>query len=454
MASVFNREGKWYLRFKDERGLWKQLVSTAQTKTEAKRLSAELEKKAEAVRLGLAEKESAGPTVSAILAWYCEAYLKGRPSHETAVRACRLHLEPALGHLRLAELTAGHIETLLQQKADALGPQTLNHLRGYLTRAISRARRAGRWKGDNPAAQVETRRIPRRQYDYLRTEEVPRLLEELAPEYRPLFAIAIYTGLRKGELLALRKSDVDLKSRLLTVSRSFERDTTKGGHADVIPIAAEAVPYFELAIRESRSELVFPNADGGMRRRDFKAQAILQRALSRARIVAGWKLVCRRKGCGYFELSETDREARCPKCNMRLWPKAKPRPLRFHDLRGTCASLLIQAGASLAAVAAVLRHSDPNLTIQRYAHMSPGYLRQEIDRLSFRLPSAEKGSEERKTAPVSEAFAALVLQTPPDAENAKAGTPEFPQGVPALASERRTGFEPATPSLGSSCSTN
>src|SRR5260370_30885172 len=45
--------------------------------------------------------------------------------------------------------------------------------------------------------------------------------------FRSLFATAIYTGLRKGELLGLRKSDVDLRSRLLTVSRSYDRDTTK-----------------------------------------------------------------------------------------------------------------------------------------------------------------------------------------------------------------------------------
>ncbi|HYO70449.1 MAG TPA: hypothetical protein VEU33_30650 [Archangium sp.] len=63
----------------------------------------------------------------------------------------------------------------------------------------------------------------------------------------PDLATAIYTGLRKGELLALRKADVDLCNRLLTVARSWERDTTKGGHAEVIPIAAELVPYLEEA---------------------------------------------------------------------------------------------------------------------------------------------------------------------------------------------------------------
>src|SRR5205814_1062650 len=69
---------------------------------------------------------------------------------------------------------------------------------------------------------------------------------------------------RKGELLGLRKSDVDLASRLIIVSRSYDRETTKGGHAEAIPIAAELVPYLRAALKASPSGLVFPDADGRM----------------------------------------------------------------------------------------------------------------------------------------------------------------------------------------------
>ena len=53
---------------------------------------------------------------------------------------------------------------------------------------------------------------------------------------------------------------------------------------------------------------------------------------------------------------------RCPKCNMKLWPKAIPRPMRFHDLRGTTATLLARSGVGLVAAQRILRHSDPRLT--------------------------------------------------------------------------------------------
>jgi len=67
--------------------------------------------------------------------------------------------------------------------------------------------------------------------------------------------------MRKGELLGLRKSDVDLDARVIKVSRSYDRETTKGGHADVIPVAAELVPHLRTAIATSKATLVFPNAD-------------------------------------------------------------------------------------------------------------------------------------------------------------------------------------------------
>ena len=78
------------------------------------------------------------------------------------------------------------------------------------------------------------------------------MLEKLPPKWKCLFATAIYTGMRKGELLALRKVDVDLSARLITIRRSHDRDATKGNHADAIPIATELVPYLRARFRRPR----------------------------------------------------------------------------------------------------------------------------------------------------------------------------------------------------------
>ncbi len=66
-----------------------------------------------------------------------------------------------------------------------------------------------------------------------------------------------------------------------------------------------------------------------------------------------------------------------------LWPKARVRPIRFHDLWYTTASLLTLAGANPAAVQKILRHSDPRITMAVHAHLAPNYLKDEVNRLSF-----------------------------------------------------------------------
>ncbi len=137
--------------------------------------------------------------------------------------------------MRLVDVTPGEIEKFLQAKSSDLAPATLNHLRTFFMSAFSMARKTSRYRGPNPAKEVERRTVPKRTPEFLRAHEVPLVLAATPARWRPLMATAVYTGLRRGEILGLRKRDVDLDARLLTVARSYDRDTTKGGHADVSP---------------------------------------------------------------------------------------------------------------------------------------------------------------------------------------------------------------------------
>lgn len=306
---------------------------------------------------------------------------------------------------------------VIEAKSAALGPQSINHLRRFILTAFNRARRAGRYAGTNPATEVQRRKVPRRPHDYLRAVEVPLVLAALAPSWRPLFAAALYTGLRRGELLGLRKMDVDLEAGLITVCRSHGRDTTKGGHADVIPIATELGPYLRSAIDASPSALVFPRDDGTMMRPDVDLEGRLRRTLRRAGIVTGWTHKCRKKGRTHVEPASDGTLRNCPVHGHKLWPSAQVRPLRFHDLRHTTASLMMMAGANPAAVQRIMRHADPRITTEVYGHLAPEYLRAEVDRLHF----------ETKSSP----FAAPLLQAP--AKHPRARTPrrsKTPQSRP------------------------
>ena len=77
----------------------------------------------------------------------------------------------------------------------------------------------GRLVVPNPATDVRRRRVPQRKPDYLRPEEVVPVLAALESHFRPLFATAIYTGFRKGELFALQKRDIDFERRTITFQR-------------------------------------------------------------------------------------------------------------------------------------------------------------------------------------------------------------------------------------------
>lgn len=183
-------------------------------------------------------------------------------------------------------------------------------------------------------------------------------------------------------------TDVVLKRRLITVQRSYGRYTTKGGYAATILIAHELVPSLKESIARSLSVYVYPARDGTMMKRDVDVRRMLQRALGRAGIVTELPHVCRKQCCGYSLDAPDEDIRRCPHDDRKLWRKPHPRKMRFPDLRHTPASLLLMSGATTAAVSRIMRHSDPKLTLDVYGHLSPDYLRDEIDRLQFVDPDS------------------------------------------------------------------
>src|SRR5450631_1311622 len=131
-----------------------------------------------------------------------------------------------VGHramLVVVQARAGHLLATLEKGS-------------YLSRAFTMARRMERFVRPNPVADVPKRKVARRLPDYLRAHEVQPLLAALNPKWKPLFATALYTGMRKGELFALQKADVDFDAGLILVSRSHHPDIPKGGRVEAVPI--------------------------------------------------------------------------------------------------------------------------------------------------------------------------------------------------------------------------
>jgi len=290
--------------------------------------------------------------------------------------------------------------------------------------------------------------------DFLRFEEVAPVIAQVPPQHFHRFVTTLYTGMRKGELRALRKSDIDWSLKAIWVRRSGMRDTTKGGHEKPIPIHPDLEPVLREAVDTSASDLVFPAPGGGMLRDDFKFAVILRRAMARAGIVEGYLHVCRKKGCGYEEKAADNRERKCPDHGVRLWPKPVVRRLTFHHLRHTAGSLFLMSGVPLEVVQKMLRHNDPKITSGVYGHLLMSYQRDAIGKARLLSPEilSSWGGEPQEAAPGAGTDLSLgAYLVPGQGEGRKkAGTRQAKaQEFRPRRLERETGFEPATLSLGS-----
>jgi integrase len=386
MASVYRKNGRWYLKYRTAAGRWTAHPSTASTKTEAKRLALELERKVERQRLGL---EALPGDCTLTLGQLCEWWLDNRcPESSESRERSRLGkhvIRQAIGQLPVPDVTAAALDDRFQaMKRAGLSATYINGLRRVLGTVFHRARTAKKYLGPSPIEETEPLPEPKRAYETLRLEEIPILLAHSPKDWVGVFATACYAGLRKGEIFGLRKTDIDLDLKIMVVARSYDNETTKGRRAEAIPIAEPLIPYLKAAIESSPSDFVFPGRDGKMRTEEADPHLALRRALGRAGLVTGWTHSCRRckaRGSPHVEEHPDGQLRTCSVCGMKLWPTPRPRPLRFHDLRHSTATILLRAGVPAHAVQRILRHSDVSVTTGIYGHLVVEDLRSAMDRL-------------------------------------------------------------------------
>ncbi|MBD0356915.1 MAG: site-specific integrase, partial [Rubrobacter sp.] len=264
-------------------------------------------------------------------------------------RTCRNHLLPFFGRLRLRDLTPAHVRSFKARKLEeGLNPNTVGVVQSVLSAALNQAVDDGLISA-NPAARVKkaaTRgESPMRA---LSNEEASRLIAAAeGTRDEALITLALRTGMRQGELAALRWEDLDLSEKgTVTVRRSADTrtktriSTTKTGEERKVgigPRTAEALKAHRARQLEERMAarswedpgLVFPNARGKVRRRDSVMRSL--RSL--------------------------------------LKEAGLPAQIRFHDLRHTAATLAIRQGMPIHVVSKMLGHSDPAMTLRRYAHV-------------------------------------------------------------------------------------
>ena len=270
------------------------------------------------------------------------ARINNKPSeYDTKVSKLNCHLIPFFGRMPLADISSGVIAEFTAQKlGDGLAPKTVNNL---LTALRCLLARAVDWGDLDAVPKVRWVRAEDPEFDFLDFEEAERLWNTATePTWGPMIRIAIRTGLRQGELRALKWDDVDLVRGVVHVRRSAYRmqvgtPKTKSSRRDV-PLSPQALAELK-EHRHLRGEFVFCNEDGSMLRKEQGKRQL-------------WH-ACKRAGL---------------------------RRVRWHVLRHTFASHLVMRGRSLKEVQELMGHTTIKMTM-RYAHLSPEVRREAVNSL-------------------------------------------------------------------------
>lgn len=278
------------------------------------------------------------PTLAAFAKDYladCDATNRARTVREKAATLRRAVL-PALGKLRLDAIGVRELDKYRAARVAAgRHPKTCND---EVALVVTMLRRAVEWGILPKAPRPKKLRVPPSEFDHLAFDEAAKLVAAGA-EWAPMILLALRTGMRRGELRALRWQDVDLTAGRLVVNQAADDrgviTPPKNNRAREIPLSDDAIAALRSVPRSlDPSALVFGTI----------TQRQMDRPLQRA---------CRRAGL---------------------------RAVGWHVLRHTFASQLVMRGAPLKAVQELLGHATLQMTM-RYAHLSPDARRDAVQLL-------------------------------------------------------------------------
>lgn len=307
-------------------------------------------------------------TLTTYLIRWLEDSVRGSVSHLTYIRheqACRVHIIPGLGFKRLSKLRPENIQGLYRAKREeGISSGTIRNIHKTLRKALEQARVWGVVR-ENVADVVSLPAYSPKEMNPLSHEETLRFLRAAEGDrLQALWHLAIRTGMREGELLALKWRDTDLERGTLQVRRSVtvrgavRFKETKGGKGRALVLKSRMLARLKAHYKHQLEEamqkrdvwegaklgLVFPGPKGDVLRRE----SLIQR----------YEKLLRAAGI----------ERRC-----------------FHELRHTAATLALQNNERPKVVQEMLGHASIAQTLNCYSHVLPGMLDDAAERMDSLL---------------------------------------------------------------------
>ncbi len=246
------------------------------------------------------------------------------------------HLLPAFGDKYLSQVTPAQIASYkTRRRNEGASASSINKELAFAKHAFNIAIREWEWMRDNPFTRVGMERLPQPRVRYLTREEFKKLYQACNDRLKPIILFAVNTGIRQENILNLTWQDVDLSRGIITVQQ------TKNGERLGLPMNQSVKDLLSGLgkLRFIRSSHIFPNSIGSK--------------LDGGKIRQWFGIACKKAGIENF---------------------------RFHDLRHTAASWMVQKGVDLYIVQRILGHKTTAMT-QRYAHLAPDNLRTGLNAL-------------------------------------------------------------------------
>ncbi|MBS0177693.1 MAG: site-specific integrase [Nitrospira sp.] len=243
------------------------------------------------------------------------------------------HLLPTFGQFTLAQVTPKAISAYKWRRQQAgAAPATIVKELAMMKTAFNVAIREWEWCRDNPVCRVTMGKVNNARVRYCDNDTLARIYQACPRWLQPIVMVARYTGLRRENVVLLQWEQVDMARRVIILDR------TKNGDALGIPLCDPAMRTLQ-DLKPLRS---FPH--GTVFFQDNGEPVTLDM------VTTGFRRACEAVGVTNF---------------------------RFHDLRHTFASALVQKGVDLYRVQRLLGHRDGRMT-QRYAHLAPENLREAV----------------------------------------------------------------------------
>lgn len=380
-----DKEGKWVYQYREN---GKRKTKRFQKKIEAKifidsQTSSLLICSASAYPL-TSEVVSSSTDIS-VESWmktWLETY--ARPSIKLSTYACyeqyiRNHINPLLGDRPMSSLKPIDLQNFFNDRAvrgnikeeKGLSPKSLTNLRNMMHISFDQAMREGLIRR-NLIEDVRLPKMPKREMRVLSRKEQERLIvsAQLAPEPSAFGVVfAMFTGLRLGEICALKWKNVDMEKRVVYVDSTRKRlpnfDDSIKTSTSVIDLAA---PKTEASIRSV--PIMKRLYDDIVKYKDLQDQI----AKEYPGYNAGGYVFCQESGKPYEPDSFVGLFQRCVK-------RAAIPYTNFHCLRHTFATRSLEQGMDVATLAKMMGHSNPSVTLQKYAHALPDHQQESIEKL-------------------------------------------------------------------------